>query len=452
MSEAQLERALGPRALAATIFNVTIGGGIFVLPAVVALGVGAAAPLAYVICAAAMGLIVLCFAEAGSRVSLTGGPYAYVESVFGPYVGFLAGVLLWLLGCFATASVASAFAGSVGALVPALAGAVPRGVVLVLLMAVLAAVNVSGVRRGTRLIEVVTVAKLVPLLLFVAVGAYFVSGANLHIADMPSSADLGRTCVLLVFAFAGVESALVPSGEVKDPARTVPRALFVAMIGVTLLYIGIQVVAQGILGPELATSTAAPLAAAAEAAVGRGGALLLLGGAVISMFGFVSGMTLATPRALYAFGRDGILPQAFARIHPAYHTPYVAIAVQSAIVCGLAVQGSFARLAILANVSTLLLYLLCCVAAWELRRRDVRTGGGVPFRVPGGAVVPVLACLVILWLLSNATLAEFGLVAAVLAAASVLFALTRRKGRTAGGGGGVRVGGEGVGVPPQPRG
>ena len=114
-SEGALVKALGVRSLTASIVNTTIGAGIFVLPAAVAAGLGAAAPLAYVLCAALMALIVSCFAAAGSRVSLTGGLYAYVGVAFGPFIGFLAGVLYQLMAAFAVASVASAFAGSVAA-------------------------------------------------------------------------------------------------------------------------------------------------------------------------------------------------------------------------------------------------------------------------------------------------------------------------------------------------
>ena len=149
----------------------------------------------------------------------------------------------------------------------------------------------------------------------------------------------------------------------------------------------------------------------------------MLSGATVSMFGHVSGMTLATPRALFAFGRDGVLPAQLARVHPRFRTPYIAIAVQSAITFLLAATSSFARLAILANVSVLLLYLLCCVAAWVLRRRDVRAGG-TPFRVPGGALVPALACAVILWLLTGATLGELVVVGVVIAAAALVFLLS----------------------------
>jgi amino acid transporter len=443
-TEPSLVRALGVRGLAATTFNVMIGTGIFVLPAIVAADMGSSAPVAYVVCALAMGLIVLCFAEAGSRVSLTGGPYAYVEVALGPFVGFLAGVLLWLVGLFATAAVASALVGSAAVFWAPLAHAAPRAVFLAALFAGLALVNVRGVRQGTRLIEVVTVAKLLPLILLVIVGAVFAArmapvgtGAATSGAAHGGMGDLGRTVVTLIFAFAGVESALVPSGEVRDPARTIPRALAIVMVTVTLLYIALQLVAQHVLGVHaLAAATDAPLAATAARIAGPAGGVFVAAAAVISMFGHVSGMTLAMPRALYAFGRDGFLLAASPRvaaIHPRYHTPYVAITVQSIIVCALAVSSGFARLAILANVSVLILYFLCCVAALELRRRDVRAGG-IPFRVPGGPLVPILAMGLIVWILAHAGIREGLVVTGVLLAACALFAITapRRRAVAAG--------------------
>jgi len=418
--ERALVRALGTWTLAASIVNVTVGGGIFGLPATVAAQLGAAAPLAYLVCAGAMALIVLCFAEAGSRVSLTGGPYAYVEVAFGPFVGFLAGVLLWLLGTFAVAAVASLFAGSVGALVPGAGAGAARALLLVALFATLAAVNVRGLRQGTRLITVATIAKLLPLLLLVLVGAFFVRPENLAVSTLPSAGQVARTSIVLIFAFSGIESALVPSGEVRDTARTVPRAIAIAMAGVTVLYIAIQLVAQGLLSSDMATYTETPLAAAAARFAGTTGSVVMLVGASVSMFGYVSGMTLAIPRALFAFARDGILPAKLAAVHPRFHTPHVAIVVQSVLVCVLAISGSFAGLAIIANVAALLLYLACCVAGWELRRRDVRAAG-TPFELPGGPAIPVAACAVIVWLLASITLREWAVVAGVLVAATALF-------------------------------
>ncbi|MHB0964176.1 MAG: APC family permease [Gemmatimonadaceae bacterium] len=422
-----LTRAIGVLGLSAAIFNTTVGGGIFRLPGVVTELMGAAAPWVYVICALAIGLVVLTFAEAGSRVSMTGGPYAYVEMVFGPYAGFMSGVLLWLLSTTALASVASAYAGFIGALIPALSAPLPRALVLAATFALLAGVNVRGVKQGTQLITAVSVAKLLPLLVLVSVGALAVSPANLVAESAPAAATFARTATILFFAFMGIESALVPSGEIKDPSRTVPRAIAIAMIGVTVLYISIQLVSQGVLGVEaLADAKTAPLAAVAERLMGSPGRLLLLIGAAISTFGYMSGMTLATPRALFAFARDGFLPRQLASVHPAFHTPWLAIVLQSAVCCGLAVRNEFEALAVLANLSALLLYAMCAVAAWELRRRGVQNEGTTPINLPLGPTVHILTCIIIAWMLTSITMAEWRAVGIVLAVATVLFFFRRK--------------------------
>ncbi len=427
-SETGLVRAIGARQLTASIVNVTVGAGIFVLPALVAAGLGAAAPVAYIVCAVLMALIVSCFASAGSRVSLTGGLYAYVEVAFGPFVGFLAGVLYCLMATFAVASVASAFAGSVGALWPPAGSAFGRGLIIIALFATLAGINVRGVRPGVGLVEATTVLKLLPLLIFVGVGIWSVHGEYLRWSGLPSGSDIGRTSILLIFAFAGVEIALVPSGEVREPARTVPRALLSALAITTTLYILIQVAAQGLLGPAIAQHTAAPLADAVALVLGNSGRLFVLAGAVVSMFGYVSGDMLGSPRALYAFARDGILPEPLARIHPRFHTPHVAIAIYACLVTLLAVSSSFTQLAILANVAALTLYLMCVSASYQLQRRDVRIDGTQPFRLAGGPLIPLLAAAVILWLLSNATRREFGIEALALAVAAVFYFIRRTGG------------------------
>jgi amino acid transporter len=423
--EGSLVRAIGTWSLAAGVINITVGGGIFRLPADVANALGPAAPIAYVVCAIAMGLIALCFAEAGSRVAMTGGPYAYVELAFGPYIGFLTGVLTWLLGTTAVAAVSTVFATNAAKLFPVFEDPVMRGVLLVASFALVATVNILGVKQGSRLNGIGTVAKLVPLLLLVFVGVLFVQRSNLAVTTAPAIGDVTRASIVLIFAFSGVESALVPSGEVKDPARTVPRGVFLAMLAITLLYIAIQLVAQGVLGVALSKSTT-PLADAAGVVFGPWGTILLLSAVVISTFGYLSGMTLAIPRALFAFGRDGYLPAAIAAVHSRYRTPYVSIAVQSAVACTLAITSAFGRLAIIANVAALLVYFACSLAAWQLRRRDVRAGG-IPFRVPGGGIVPLLSCAMIVGLLSSITLPEWRVLALVLGVASLLFLLTRRR-------------------------
>ena len=421
--EGGLARVIGRWGLTAGIVNVTVGGGIFRLPAGVAAEVGAAAPLAYLACTIAMGLIVLCFADAGSRVSMTGGPYAYVETAFGPFVGFVSGVLLWVGITLAVSAVSSFFADSLVALVPAL-GRTGRAIAITVVLVVLAAANVRGTWGVTRFNAVATVAKLLPLALLIIVGLATMRWSNLAWTAPPSAAAVSRASVLLVFAFLGVESALVPSGEVRDPARTVPRAIFAAMAVVALLYVAIQLVAQGLLGAAL-PGDATPLASAAGVALGPAGRTLILAGSALSMFAYVSGMTLAVPRMLFAFGRDGFLPCALARVHARWRTPYVAIVVQTALVLGLALFARFEQLAVVANVAALLVYAACCLAAAELRRRDVRAGG-VPFRIPGGAVVPWLALAVIAWILWGLRAEEWRAAAFVVAAAIGIYLTTAR--------------------------
>jgi basic amino acid/polyamine antiporter, APA family len=401
----QLIRGIGIPALTANIVSATIGAGIFVIPATVAKGLGAAAPLAFICCAIAMVLFVTCFAIAGSRVSLTGGLYAYVEVAFGRYVGFLAGILYFLTALGAVAGVVNVLANSIALVVPFLSGPVMRIVVMLAVYGVLVLINIRGVRQGAGAVTVITFAKLLPLLLFVCAGLFFIHGANLSWPGWPSSKSLGDAVILLMFAFVGIEVALIPSGEVKNPSRTVPRSAYLALVITSIIYILIQLVAQGTLGADLANYPDAPLAESAAKFLGNIGRTVLIAGATVSAFGFVTSDILSSPRMIFAFGRDGALPQFFAHVHPRYRSPDVAIVTYASLAFILSISGSFERLAVLSNVAVLLMYLLCCAACWFLIRRDVRSDGQ-PFSVPGMKIVPVLAIAVIIWILGQSSMSE----------------------------------------------
>ncbi|HWZ58975.1 MAG TPA: APC family permease [Gemmatimonadaceae bacterium] len=426
VTEAGLLRTLGVRQMATNVVNGIVGSGIFVLPAAVAAILGPAAIIAYLVCATAVALIALCFAESGSRVSLTGGTYAYAEIAFGPYVGVLVGATLFVSQVVASAAVATIFVGSLGALMPALSGLAGRAILLIAVYLALAVVNIRGVQVGARLINVVTVAKIAPLVILIVVGAFLITPANLAWPHWPSIGQVGAASLALFFAFTGLEGVLTPSGEVRHPARTIPRAILVGVVITTALYIGVQLVSQGILGPELATDSTAPVAAAAGSAMGRWGRILVLLGASISTFGFMTGDMLATPRVLFAFARDRLLPPQVGAVNPRFHTPYVAIAIYCVVCCMLALSGTFRALEILGSVGSLVIYLSCALATLELRRRNVRSDGP-PFCIPGGPTVPILAVLVALWLLAQAGRAELTSFAGVLIVASVLYWLRRRR-------------------------
>jgi amino acid transporter len=305
---------------------------------------------------------------------------------------------------------------------------VARALVLVVLFTGLAVVNVRGIKPGIRLIEFITVAKLMPLILLIVVGAWAVNPEYLRMT-IPTVSQVGQVSIVLIFAFVGIEVALMPSGEVRDPARTVPRAILTALAFTTLMYLAIQAVAQGVLGADLARYADAPLAETARRLLGNVGKVLVLAGGTISMFGYVAGDMLGTPRALFALGRDGALPAALATVHRLYRTPAVAIVVYAVVVAVLAISSTFAQLVVLANVSALFLYLLCVAASHELQRRDVRMAG-TPFNLSGFAVVQLLAGAGIVWLLSQATAREFIVEALVLGAASAYYVLRARFLRT----------------------
>ena len=421
-ADESLRRVIGPAALAASIVNIVVGGSIFVLPAVLTRELGTAAPAAYLSGALVMGLVTLAFAEAGRRTVVSGGPYAYVAGAFGRYPGFLAGLLTWLAVVFACAAVAAALVDSLGGVLPWLPGPVARGGAILLLFALLTLVNLRGARAGTRLASATAVAKSAGLLLFVVLAARFVSGDNLVVSWPDDTAGLGRATVLVMFALAGMEVPLCAGGEIRDPGRTVPRALAGAIGFVVVLYVMVHVIAQGVLGPDLAGSRA-PLADAL-AKGGAGGRELLLAIGAVSMFGYLAGDMLGASRILFAFGRDALLPRPLASVHPVTGAPHVAVVIHAVAAAGLAMTGSFAVLAPIASVAIIVVYLGCCAAAWVLARR-----GGEPATAPRlGAAAPLLAIAGLLWVLSHSTRTEFVAVGAVLLAGSALYGLSRRRG------------------------
>ena len=403
-----LRRVIGPAGLAASIVNIVVGGSIFVLPAVLARELGAGAPAAYLTGAVVMGLVTLAFAEAGRRTVRSGGPYAYVETAFGRYPGFLAGLLTWLAVVFACAAVAAALVDSLSTMLPVLAMPLARGAALVLLFAGLGLVNVRGVVAGTRLASTTAIAKSAGLLLFVLFAVRYVRPDNLDWSWPTDPGGLGRDTVLTMFALAGMEVPLCAGGEIRDPARTVPRALAGALVFVVLLYVTIHLVAQGVLGAGLADSQA-PLADAL-AKGGQGGRAFLLAVGGISMFGYLAGDTLGASRILFAFGRDGLLPRRLAAVHPVTRSPHVAIAVHALAAALMAMSGTFAVLAPIASVAIIVVYLGCCAAAWALT---------------GRALAPLLAIAGLLWVASHSTGTEFLAVGLVLLVGSLVYFVGR---------------------------
>ena len=422
-----LVRAIGPWALAANTVNVIIGAGIFVLPATVAAIVGPAALIAYLFCGALIMLVLLCYVELGTRITRSGGTVAYIEEAFGPLAGFLAWALYGIgWNSAAVAAIAHIMLDALATVFPPLAGTGPvRTVAIVLFFGVLAAVNIRGVRSGARLSFATTAAKLVPLVLVIVVGVFAIQGANLTWTGWPPLSAFGAAILVLVFAFGSGEGALSPSGEIRNPVRTIPRGLLGGAAFVVLIYLGVHLVVQGVLGAELAQSTTTtPVADVAGRLLGPVGAALIVAGTVISVFGNLAVDMLCTPRLFHAAAESGQLPRALARVHPTYHTPWVAILVYVTINTGLALSGGFKPLAVLASMSLLLVYLAICLAALRIRYSRPPVPGS--FRAPGGPTVALVASAGVIWVLAQSTRKEI-VAMAIFVGVTTLYYLIRRQ-------------------------
>jgi amino acid transporter len=423
--EERLDRALGPWSVGANAVNLSLGAGIFALPAAVAAILGPAAILAYLVCGLAIALVLTCFAEIGSQTTRSGGAVAFIEDAFGPMAGFLAWVIFTPGFCLAAdAAVANVLIDAVGTVVPSLGHGVARATALALIFTTLAVVNVVGVRLGARTAVATTIAKLAPLLLVIGAGALAMRWQELRWAAWPSTARMGEASLLLFFAYTGAESAVTPGGEIRDPASTIPRGLLGGTLILIVLYASVQVMTQGVLGADITRHADAPLAAVAERVLGVAGRSLVVVCTALAGLGLLTGDMLANPRTLLPVAESGMLPARLGAVHPRFRTPHIAIAVYAAAAGALAISGAFTPLAILASISVLIVYFAVCLAALKLRITGNRPPGA--FRAPGGPLVPVLGAIVVAWLLSHSTAAEARGMALALAVAAAYYVIRRQ--------------------------
>jgi basic amino acid/polyamine antiporter, APA family len=398
--KAGLKREIGVFGLSANIVNIIVGSGIFVLPAIIAAIMGASSIVAYLLCGFLVVLIMLCFAEAGSRVTRSGGGYAYVETAFGPFPGFMVAAFCMAGYLFADAAISNALVNVVGLAFPVFKIEWVRILFLLLVFSGLAAINVVGVKQGIGLVKFNTIAKLSPLLLLIAIGFKDVEIANFAWTFTPTLQQLGEASLILFFAFQGGDAGLNVGGEVKEPRKTIPKAIFIGIGFVVVFYILIQTVSQGVLGSQLPGFKEAPLAEVSKIVFGPIGFTVVLIGMGISMFGALSGQILNNPRVLFAMAKDKVLPvKAFGAIHAKNNTPYIAIIVYAMVGFFLATAGGFKQLAVIASASMLLVYFGVAVSVIKLRKIQPYVAG--TFRIPFGFTVPVLAACTILYFLSH---------------------------------------------------
>ncbi|MCH7824401.1 MAG: amino acid permease [Acidobacteria bacterium] len=427
-SRPALIRAMGRWDLTAVGVNQVIGSGIFIMPATVALTVGIPSSLLpWVAAGMANALIVLCFAEAGTRFREAGGPYAYARTAFGPFVGFEVAWMMWVTRVVSQAALANAFALYVGRFWPPATEGPGRLVVVTLLLVALAGINLAGVRYGSLAINFFTVSKLAPIALFLGVGIFFIEPGNFEgMFDFGGgTGTFGAAVLMLMFTFGGYELITIPASEARSPRRDAPRALLLTIGIVFAIYFLVQLVVVGTL-PGLDTSTT-PLADAGEAFAGpRFGTVIAIGG-LLSIAGSNAGSMLAGPRVTFALGDKGQLPAFFAHVHGRYRTPDVSILIYSGVAIALAYSGTFAQLATLSAVARIVFYMTTCAAVPVLRRRVEAPADA--FELPGGMLVPGLALIVSVVILANASEADLKGGGIALAIGAAFYLLTKLSGK-----------------------
>lgn len=407
--------------LVAITINGIIGAGIFGLPQKVYSLIGTYSLFAFVACALVVTLIILCFAEVGSRFDETGGPYLYARTAFGPTVGFEIGWLMWLARL-------TAFAANCNLLVNYLTyfwtGATStfwKPTIIISVVIALTVINILGVRQAAIVSNGFTIGKLVPMIIFVAAGLFFINPAAYVLGPRPSTGAFSQSVLLLIYAFTGFEMAAVPVGEVRDPQRHLPRALAIALLVVATLYILIQVVCVGTL-PELAQSTK-PLADAGTRFLGIAGGSLISAGAIISIIGNLNVLVLAGSRIPFAMAEQKELPAFIGKLHSRFATPYTSILVTSAIMLLMTLKSSFVAALTISAIARLVTYAATCLALPLLRQRQ-NTPKAL-FRLPGGVVIAGLSLVLIVWLLANSTKQE-AITAAIVAAVGLLIYFAHR--------------------------
>lgn len=415
-----LLRAISRWQLVGLAINDVVGSGIYLLPAAAASLLGGASIWAIVLAGFAAALLVLCFAEASSHFDQPGGAYLYTREAFGRFIGFEVGWMTWLSRVAALASFAVGLVQATTFLWPAAEGRWARAAIVCALIVPLTAINVRGVRAGARTAVVLVIAKMLPLVFFIAVGAWFVDRSHLAIFAAPHGGALGQAALLLLFAYGGFENTPVAAGEYRNPRRNVPFALLSMILVVTLLYGAVQVVALGTL-PGLARS-GSPLADAAERFAGHPGAWLLTLGTMLSIAGIAGNTMLTGPRYLFALACDGYGPRRLAQVHPQFRTPAVAIVVQAVIALALSMSGSFVQLASLSVIARVATYIGTAAAVPILRRRMADRAS---MRLPLGPAIPIAALLVATALLGSATEASLLAVAAALAVGCFIYVARR---------------------------
>ncbi len=399
----QFIRAIRKWDLVLLMVNTIIGAGIFGLPSKVFQLSGTYSILAFVVCALVIFNIIICFAEVGSRFDKTGGPYLYILEAFGAFPAFVMGWLLLWSRIISYAALINLLVTYSSFYNPLFNQAIPRIVIMLAITSVLLGINYVGIKRTTVVNNFLTVGKVLPLLVFIVVGFFFLEPSLLTIHEFPGFNNFSSSVLLLIFAFGGFEVVVINSGEMKNPEKIVPYALIVSALMVMILYASIQIVSVGTL-PSLATSEK-PLADAAVIFMGGLGGNLITVGAMISIVGALNAILLVGSRLLFALSHEGQLPKVLSNINDRYSTPAIALFIFTLISVMLAITGSFIYAITITAIIRTVMYAMVCGALIKLRIRKPEQPKPY-YKIPFGLFFASTGIVFSTWLFFSAQLIE----------------------------------------------
>jgi APA family basic amino acid/polyamine antiporter len=418
--EGKLVRAVGLKEIVALTINAIIGAGIFTVPAIASQILGISSPIAFLIAGIFTMIIVLCFCELGGLFDRTGGAYLYAQEAFGGIWAFLIGWMYFLARVTSIAALTTALIGFLGYFFNTASPL--REIIVVTVLGSLGLVNYRGIRFSTRVINLLTIAKLASLLIFIIGGILFLDLSYLKEMRFPPMQPLTQALLLVIFVFSGFEVIAIPGAEIIRPKRNLPVGILTGTLITITVYLLIQIVAVGAY-PALSSSKR-PLADAAHVFLGTKGATLMSAGAVCSTVGTLASLLLGAPRILFAMALNNQMPAVFAGIHPKYRTPAFSIVGCTVLGIAMTLSGTFTTLATLSAMARLMTYIGSALALIVLRKKIGPTDS---FRIPGGPLVPVLTVLLSLFLLTAATKIQWITGSAALGAGFILYKIGQRK-------------------------
>jgi len=427
----ELVRSIGRWSLAGLVLNGIIGSGVFVQPGIVGGALGWPAMFAWVLAAAFTATMIFSFAEVASRFTSAGGAYLYTQLAFGRFAGLQMGWMTYFVRALSAAVQANLFTTYLAEFVPGADRGLLAAGVTVLLIGLLAWVNVRSVKSGARVSNLMAIVKILPLLVFGIAGLAWIASGRMAppvVASDPSLTGWLRMLLLLMFAYGGFESALIPMGEAKNPKRDAPFALMVGLSLVTLVYLAAQLTVLATLTDPAANNR--PLAEAARAMLGGKGAMFMTLAALLSTYGWLASNMLNVPRLSMAMADRGDLPSLFNRIHPVFRTPYISIIFFAALSVVLALQSGLVQNLSLSAVSRLFTYGAVCAALPVFRRWDVTHPGRIDqpgYRAPAGNLVAGLGVAISLVLISRMTGREAITLSVVVTIATIHWLSVRAK-------------------------